>query len=51
MAQFDNVTYEHYSGALGRAIVPTPPPLGTNTSWKTFFILNRLLNDGLIKGT
>lgn len=22
MAQFDNATYEHYSGALGRAIVP-----------------------------
>ena len=48
MAQFDNVTYEHYSGALGRAIVPDAATFNQYKLENVLYI-ESLLNDGLIK--
>ena len=48
MAQFDNVTYEHYSGALGRAIVPDAATFN-QYKLENVLYMKSLLNDGLIK--
>ena len=47
MAQFDNVTYEHYSEVLGRAIVPDAATFEQYKLENVLFIKS-LLNDGLI---
>lgn len=48
MAQFDNVTYEHYSEALDRAIVPDAATFNQYKLENVLYI-ESLLNDGLIK--
>lgn len=48
MAQFDNVTYEHYCVALGRAIVPDAATFNQYKLENVLYI-ESLLNDGLIK--
>lgn len=48
MAQFDNVTYEHYSEVLGRAIVPDAATFNQYKLENVLYI-ESLLNDGLIK--
>ena len=48
MAQFDNVTYEHYSGALGRAIVPDAATFNQYKLQNVLYVKS-LLNDGLLK--
>ena len=48
MAQFDNVTYEYYNGALGRAIVPDAATFNQYKLENVLYI-ESLLNDGLIK--
>ena len=47
MARFDNVTYEHYSSDLGRAIVPDAATFEQYKLENVLFIKS-LLNDGLI---
>lgn len=48
MAQFDNVTYTHYSSDLGRAIVPDAATFDRYKLENTLFV-ESLLKDGLIK--
>ena len=48
MARFDNVTYEHYSEVLGRAIVPDAATFNQYKLENVLYI-ESLLNDGLIK--
>lgn len=48
MAQFDNVNYEHYSEALGRAIVPDAAAFDAYKLENILYVKS-LLNDGLIK--
>ncbi|MCQ2076141.1 MAG: hypothetical protein MJZ20_03765 [Bacteroidaceae bacterium] len=48
MAQFNNVTYEHYSEALGRAIVPDAAAFNAYKLENILYVKS-LLNDGLIK--
>jgi hypothetical protein len=47
MAQFDNVTYTHYTNDLGRNIVPDAATFDQYKLEETLFI-ESLLNDGLI---
>ena len=48
MARSDNVTYEHYSGALGRAIVPDAATFNQYKLQNVLYVKS-LLNDGLLK--
>ena len=48
MAQFENVTYEHYTSDLGRSIVPDAATFDSYKLENTLFIKS-LLNDGLLK--
>lgn len=48
MAQFDNVTFKHYSEDLGRAIVPDAATFDAYKLENVLYIKS-LLNDGLIK--
>ena len=48
MAQFDNVTYTHYSDDMGRTIVPDAATFEQYKLENVLF-LKSLINDGLIK--
>lgn len=47
MARFDNVTYEHYSEVLGRAIVPDAATF-EQFKLENVLYMKSLINDGLI---